>query len=405
MPRLVIGNVPNGPEYFGQEKVLAELREALHQDHVLLAGPRRFGKTGAMYALLDNPPDGYSPVYINVEDITNPSDFMVELIAALASDKTFRRLFMHGQDWATAAWSFLRSLPAEIGIGELKITLRESQALKNQWDKQGELALSLMSGSSPALLLILDEFPIMIDAIAAKKPDEARQLMHWLRKSLLDKKTGTRFLIGGSIHLEPTLEALGLVDTINHLNKIEIPVFSRPVAEAFILDVFKTYAIKAHPQAPSAILNLVGAPIPYLLAVFLDAIKTEHKFGGKAEVTPEILGGLFEDSLIQGKTSATFRHYQDRINQYYPYPLDMAAFILLESMAQTEDGFSENGLFQIYLKKLGLSGSYQDKQNFLILLSRLENDVYVHREEGRCRFFSRVLRLWWLRNCCLGPEA
>jgi hypothetical protein len=74
-------------------------------------------------------------------------------------------------------------------------------------------------------------------------------------------------------------------------------------------------------------------------------------------------------------------------------------------MAQTEDGFSENGLFQIYLKKLGLSGSYQDKQNFLILLSRLENDVYVHREEGRCRFFSRVLRLWWLRNCCLGPEA
>ncbi len=81
MPELVIGTPPRGEDFFGQENLIEKIWSHLEKDNVLLVAPRRFGKTGAMYRLLDYPRDEYIPIYINVEYTSSAADFMIELIA------------------------------------------------------------------------------------------------------------------------------------------------------------------------------------------------------------------------------------------------------------------------------------------------------------------------------------
>jgi len=66
---LVTGGVPRGQDYFGRESFIEQLWSRLRTDNVLLLAPRRYGKTGAMFQLLDNPRAPFRPIFINVEPI------------------------------------------------------------------------------------------------------------------------------------------------------------------------------------------------------------------------------------------------------------------------------------------------------------------------------------------------
>jgi len=79
----VVGGVPRGTDYFGREDLVQSLWQKLARDSILLVAPRRFGKTGAMCRLLDDPRPPFRPLYMDVEDIESAGDFMVELLATL----------------------------------------------------------------------------------------------------------------------------------------------------------------------------------------------------------------------------------------------------------------------------------------------------------------------------------
>ena len=91
MPSLIVGSTPRGDDYFGQDDLIHTLWSRLVHDNVLLVAPRRFGKTGAMYRLLDDPHESFRPLYINVEHIMSAADFMVEFLATLLRHRHFSR--------------------------------------------------------------------------------------------------------------------------------------------------------------------------------------------------------------------------------------------------------------------------------------------------------------------------
>jgi len=83
MPCPIIGNVPRGEDYYGQEDLITSLWEKLKTVNILLVAPRRFGKTAAMYKLLDEPRPQFLPIYTNLEHITSAGDFIVEMISKM----------------------------------------------------------------------------------------------------------------------------------------------------------------------------------------------------------------------------------------------------------------------------------------------------------------------------------
>src|SRR5215467_10394612 len=125
MPNLVIGSVPRGEDCFGRDALIESLWSRLERDNVLLVAPRRFGKTGVMYRLLDEPQSPFRPMYINFEHISTAGDFMVELIATILRDRHFARIGEMIWQETKGFGHFLRNLPSSVDIGGVKIELRE----------------------------------------------------------------------------------------------------------------------------------------------------------------------------------------------------------------------------------------------------------------------------------------
>ena len=117
MINLVVGSVPRGDDYFGQELLIQSIWERLKKDNVLLSAPRRFGKTAVMYKLLDKPLQEFTPVYTNLEHIKTAGDFMVELISIIYQKHQFRRLVKKLWEGGKGIASFFRNLPEDIDIG------------------------------------------------------------------------------------------------------------------------------------------------------------------------------------------------------------------------------------------------------------------------------------------------
>ncbi|RJP18477.1 MAG: hypothetical protein C4527_28945 [Candidatus Omnitrophota bacterium] len=90
MPELVVGSPPRGEDYFGQEDLIESIWSGLDKDNILIEAPRRFGKTGAMYQLLDYPREPYKPLFINVEDTQSADNFIIELLAILLKEHQFQ---------------------------------------------------------------------------------------------------------------------------------------------------------------------------------------------------------------------------------------------------------------------------------------------------------------------------
>jgi len=394
MTNPVLGSPPRGEDYFGQEDLIDSIWEKLKTDNILLVAPRRFGKTAAMYRLCDEPRESFIPVYTNLEHIRKAGDFMVELISKIYQKRKFKRIIHKLWSNSKKIADLMRSIPEDIDIGGFKVTIREKTDIPDNWYSYGERIMELLAREKPSLLLILDEFAVMIDEIAKSRFDEAKQLLRWFRAARIAPETKTRFVIGGSIHLIPTLDSIGLVDTINDLFNQKIKPFSLETATKYIEVIFQSRNISLPNDVKNEILDLVGVPIPYILAVFLTAIFDKQR-AQKCKITKGLVKDVFQEDLLSGSTSATFHHYRSRINSYYLDWEKLTARTLLGKLSLTNDGFESKTLYQIFLNVNTLNHSIKTQEDFQHLMNKLDNDFYISSQDGKYDFFSRVLKLWW----------
>ncbi len=265
------------------------------------------------------------------------------------------------------------------------------------WKSYGERLMDLICGEAPSLLLILDEFAVMIDNIARKDQEEAKNVLRWFRAARIAPETRTRFMIGSSINLIPTLDTMGLVDTVNDLYIQKLQPFDEETAKCYVDKVFESQGVPLSTEARDTILELVGAPIPYLLAVLLSIVIDQNHATG-APVSPDLIKTVFDEDLLGGRTAASIRHYRSRIDTYYPGWEGDTARALLRALSRTSDGLEEQTLYQFFLKYSSQTHSHKTEEGFMHLMHKLENDFYISVQKGRFDFFSRVLKLWWKTN-------
>ncbi|RJP18478.1 MAG: hypothetical protein C4527_28950 [Candidatus Omnitrophota bacterium] len=288
----------------------------------------------------------------------------------------------------------MRDIPEEVNIGWLKVKLREQKEVTEEWLLCGDRVMSLLANDKKPVLLLIDEFPIMMWSILKRSHEEAEQLLRWFRTVRIAPGTKTRFVIGGSINLISTLDLHGLVDTVNDLKIIRMKSFDENTAKRFVERIFASKQMNLKPAVRKTILECVGTPIPYLLAVLLTAIFNRQR-GKDRPVSVHDVKIAFEEDLLGGATSAVFRHYRSRIGDYYPDEEGRAAKSILGILSRAEQAVKKGTLYQTYLTICGLTHSENSLESFSQLMCKLENDFYIRVRDETCEFYSRVLKLWW----------
>lgn len=396
-----VGSPVRGADFYGRDKFIDLVWEKLKAGNVLLAAPRRFGKTSVMYRLIDEPRYDYKLVHADLEHLTEPADLIALLVVQLAKDTRLSKIASGLSYFPKTLWSRFRETFEEVDLFKLKVKLREK--LRSRWQEDGEELFKRVANSKNNVVFILDEFPMMIDRMARAEThrEQAKTMLRWLRRlrQSPDMKD-VRFLIAGSIGIGHVLNDLGEIAAINDFEQVRLDAFPSKVAADLLNELATTHEISLSQPSKRKMLEVIGTPIPYFVQVIFSEVRKAHMQDGEA-VTPKRVEQVYRDKVLGVDCKTYFDHYYGRLRDYYQPSEEKAVKRMLRELAAV-GSLTRDACYQFYRKEIG---SRADIEDFNRLMTDLENDFYIRYDANvrRYEFASKLLRDWWLRH--YGMEA
>ena len=401
MPKNVAGHVVRGEDFWGRRGDVAALWARLEGDDVLLPGPRRLGKSSLMAALLDEPRPGWTVVYMDVYPIDKPEEFLIELTAALVAADPIRRVMGQIRDAPGRFAGWIRGVIDEVGlglpdVGEVKLKLRDRLPTAGTWDELAADLLTSLRRVEGKVLLIVDEFPSMVATMLAADRDGALRMLRWLRTRRGPAGTpNVRFLLGGSVNLQPLLEEIGQEKHINDLDRFELRPFCSEAACEFVAAVLQAEGVEQPQEPAQRIVEIAATGVPFFLQVFIRECLEEARHR-RTTVHRLDLRAVFRDRVMGPAGRARFSHYLSRLREAYGAQ-ELAARTLLWEVATRERASLD------HLRE-ALDRGGHSSANLRPLLVRLQSDHYLVVDGPIVTFTSGFLREWWLRNAVPGAS-
>ncbi|MCY4454333.1 MAG: AAA family ATPase [Immundisolibacterales bacterium] len=380
---------------------VANLWRTLRSGHVVLAAPRRTGKTSVMDYLRDHPENGFRVVSINVQDLTHPADFFQVLLDAFhdAHPEFVRDRLAEGWGLVSGVLDRVES----IGAGGFKLAIRGSDPdWRTNWRRHGDTFLAQARNAGDPILFIIDEFPDMLINLAREDKGLLREFLAWFRtqrQNPAPTRDSIRWLVGGSVNLAGTLDALGLVDLINDLEDVSLPPLTEEHIETFVADMLGGRSVPFDADVPRRLIARLGRPIPFFMQIATRDLYRRWKRGQRRIAATDV-DAVFNEMIVGSAARTQLQHYYSRIRQYYAEPKRSIAHALLGQISVSESGLRRETLLHETERALAdlcaTLPAHQRRQLFNQLMFDLENDFYiVEVEGGTCDFASGVLKSWW----------
>ena len=252
------------------------------------------------------------------------------------------------------------------------------------------------------IVFIVDELPDMLLNLSRENEDLLRAFLAWFRTQRLNPapaRDSIRWLVGGSVNLAGTLDALDLVDLINDLEDMRLPPLTGNDIKAFVQDMLGGRGVRFESDVAQRLIVRLGRPIPLFMQM---ATQDLHRLWKKEQrkIVAADVDTVLDALIVSSGARTRLQHFYSRIRQYYAEPKRSIAHPLLSQISVSESGLGRVTLLQeIDRLLLGLGHElpgYERKQIFNQLLLDLENDFYIIEGEDKVYdFASGVLKLWW----------
>ena len=392
----IIGPPARGKNFYGRTDFVRQMWQRLERgSNLLLAAPRRFGKSSVMLNLLDVPRDGYKIVRVDVQGYTTAADLIAELVQQMAQDSYFAGLLAQVKTLPANIFSKLQQNIEEFEVEGFKLKLRET--LQRGWQDMARELFQVLERADQRIVVMLDELPMMVDQMAkAGKHDEARLLLQFLRSlRQAPELSNVRFIIAGSIGIGRVLNVLGEIRSINDLEQLTLGPFPPSVAEGLLDELALSQEIALTPESRAQMLAEIEIYVPFFLQVLFAETVNEHR-QSETPIAPELVAQAYRERVLGVYCLHYFEDYYQRLERYFDPQTAAAAKRILRQIAQ--DGPLEAAVcFHFYSELLG--GEARD-ENFIELMQDLQHDGYLRydAETGRYQFALKVLRDLWQRH-------
>lgn len=289
-------------------------------------------------------------------------------------------------------------------LAGFKIALREQNARgRDEWKTLGDQEFfEQVRRSKVKLLFIVDEFPDLILNMKRNHPELVRPFLGWFRGHCINprpKHDKVRWLLGGSVNLSSTLDAMGAIDLINALHDERLPVLSPSQVQEFVRRMLSDRRVEMDPAIPSEVAHRLGRPVPlFLQMITQDLYRIWRR--ERRTLTLDDVNAAFGELIVSSAARDKLQHYYSRIHQYYDEPKRSAAYGLLAKLSRSPVGLPRTMLKQEFDQVLQSQGDpspdHDRKRLFNQLLRDLENDFYVaEASEDEYDFASGLLKDWW----------
>lgn len=384
-----VGSPAIGDDFVDRDHEIKQILATLRKDNVLLAAPRRFGKTSIMRKLEKELfGNGNVVIFLDVESVYSPQRFLSEIIMELTEFEEFSEKSGFLSKIKTICKLFQDNVE-EIGLPTIiKAKFRKSveEGLKEDWIDKSDEVFRIINTSDVNIYFIFDEFPIAIKNMNAL---DAEVFLSWFRR-LRQTSKNVRFIVGGSVSIERVLRNVGGTNVINDFKVIRVNGFERDVALQIVENVFEEEDWEYSLLLGNKILDYVGESyIPYFVGIMLSAIVDEQIITGKA-VDEVLIEDVYNARLLGSKCKHYFDPYFYRLKTFY-HEMDVKAAQAILGRVSTTENYSIELAFDVFQNETGS----HDYEHFLDLISDLENDFYIKNNNGQLNFYSKILKDWW----------
>ena len=381
-PKVIIGNTATGDYYFDRPNIVAEIWNQIEKgNHVLLAAPRRVGKSSVMKYMALNSPGGYKCIFEIVQGIKSEDEFYKKIYSLLKS------CLNKGQKSATWVSDFFKKIKIEEidATGSIKFgdrTINYLEAVNH--------ILPKLNDEEIKIILFIDELPEVLHRLnKAGKKEAAASIL----KNIRTWRQGEQYknfclVLAGSVGIHHVVKSIeGRTTDTNDFNKVDFDSLSNDEAHEYIGWATHEATIQYDDELRKHLLSRVGQYIPYFINLMLDEI---NKLAGKRNnpnINSEDIDIAF-DMIV--KNSDHFRDWKNRLFDYMSP--DDANFQnhVLKHIAHT--GFvSQQKLYDLSIR-------YNRVNDYIELVSGLEKDGYIIEKADQYIFLSPFLKAFWKRE-------
>lgn len=377
------GHIPPS-EVVGRDDLIVTLWRTLERQSVVLSAERRMGKTSVIKKMVAEYPEGYLPVFRDLEQVQTPSEF-AELVFQDVEE------YLSGiRRNATKARQFLSHLTgAEVGK-IVKIPQIHAQHWKTMLTHTIE---DLVEHQERKIIFFWDELPLMIYNIKQNAGEAAAMEVLDVLRALRQTNEPLRMVFTGSIGLHNVITALkrsGYANNpTNDMFKVDVPPLSvEKDAVSLALQLLDGESIiSTDPEAVARCIAETVDGIPF----YIQHVAVQLALSG-VQATKEQVTEIISRFLIEDQDPWELRHFRERINTYYTVDERPFALHLLDILASAEECLSFENLFNLLKSRLAT----EDAELARHVLTLLQLDHYITRNlDGAYQFRFSIIRRWW----------
>lgn len=384
------GRWVSGIDFFNRETELRILESRVRDNnHVLLTGQRRMGKTSILRELGRRLEDeDWVFLFADVEGATCPEDVIAQIAQAAHPVRSISSRF------ASAMGRWFTDNIEEINTLEFGVKIRAGLDA-GSWRRHGEQLLRNCAEYDKPVLLVIDELPIFLKRMLHNDGDARRvdEFMSWLRGALQSLGDDSPVLVlSGSIGLGPLMRRLDLPDRINHLYSFRLGPWGRDISIECFQNLSNSYRLSVDEGVADAVYETLGVGIPHHVQSFFARLRDFAMMQERDRVTVEDVDEVYRNVLLGASGQNDLVHYETRLkegleNESYPLAMEILA------EAATQEVFTPAArqcLERLYSKVVdGTAGRIADALEILV------HDGYLESDNARYRFPSNLLKDWW----------
>ena len=350
---------------------------------ILIAAPRRVGKTSLMYYLKDNPKDDYNFLYLDTESINNENEFFRRIV-----NKVLKTDFVKSSQKILTFLETHKPTIKKVGPDGVEFGVSEKHYYLEMLTK----ILKSTSLQEKKLIILLDEFPETLENIIKDESKSAgRHFLQSNRELRHDPELNknVQFIYTGSIGLENIVSKLDAMKTINDLSRLKVPPLKIEEAKNLIELLLKNVHFDLSERLVSYILQKIEWLIPFYIQLIIQELKFLHRDENLDKIKKSTIDSAFNEMLEQRHH---FEHWHTRLRASLKGK-DYNFVKELLNITSENDTIESNEIINLSVK-YRLEDTYKD------LVGSLIYDGYINNNDDNkiYRYNSPILRMWWRQN-------
>jgi len=395
-----VGPWVTGNEFFDRIAEVERLTQLLDQNNsLLLVAPRRIGKTSLVretFRRMEERGKDYQ-IFVDVQDCSSPEDVLVQLSMAA---QRHGNLADKVKDAFAAFWQGFRDNVESVGTGEL-LELRFREGITGDWRAKADKVIQNLAKADRPIVICLDELPVMLNRLmgGSGSPVELRAtaeiFLSWLRRTMSTYPEKIRWIICGSIGLEPILAKHNLSFTIGNLRAFHLPPWDRKTADACLKCLAANEGESWPKPSREALLDRLEHFVPHHVQMYFGHVMDDCRLRSVDVPTAEDVDRVWESQMLSVRGHAELADYEERLLRVLNEEDVPLALDLLTQAAVV--GHLTVQATQVILRRYALESPDKSLRH---VLGVVEHDGYLERGiEGDSWFFvSPLIKDWWRRR-------